>query len=81
MIITTEQLEEIKNKRQFLSDTDSLLICQLIDEVEKLRDNRRSLSITYVELLIHYFEMLDDHLPEWRIFCEKEINQILKKFQ
>lgn len=81
MKFAPEQLNEIKKRRQFLSDTDSLLICELIDEVAKLNDNRKSLTITYVELFLNYFELLEDHIPDWRVYCKYEINTLLKKLE
>lgn len=78
MSINNEQLELIKDSRKFRSDSDSLIIFQLIEEIEKLRDNRKSLSITYIKLLSSYFELLDDHIPDWKQLCKKEIDQLIK---
>jgi hypothetical protein len=53
----------------------------LIDEVGRLNDNRKSLAITYVELFLNYFELLDDHMPNWRVYCKSEIDVLLKKLE
>jgi hypothetical protein len=81
MKFAPKQLNEIKQRRQFRSDTDALLICDLIDEVVRLNDNRKSLAITYVELFLNYFELLDDQMPDWRVYCKSEIDVLLKKLE
>ncbi|MDR6779518.1 MULTISPECIES: hypothetical protein [Paenibacillus] len=74
--LVDENLKRIGMSRN--TKTDSEILILLVNEIEKLRDNRKSLSITYVKLLSSYFEILDDHIPDWKVFCKKEIDQIVK---
>ncbi|WP_215154345.1 hypothetical protein [Paenibacillus sp. ISL-20] len=74
--LVDENLKRIGMSRNARTDVEILL--QLVNEIEKLQNNRKSLSITYVKLLSNYIELLDDHIPDWRLFCKKEIDQIAK---
>lgn len=65
MNFTNEQLQKIKEERVFRSDTDSLLICQLIERIQAYEEYFKENSIEEMEKKLEpYYEAMEKFYNE-----------------
>lgn len=49
---------------------------QLKKENDKLKVSNNKIAENWIDTLISYLELMDQHHPDWRLFAEKEIKQL-----
>ncbi|MGX5608746.1 hypothetical protein ACWKTZ_20265 [Bacillus cereus] len=46
-------------------------------KVEKLESTRKEITEIWIRTLISHIELMNEHHPEWKLFAEKEIKQLI----